>query len=514
MAIKRKTIFIILAVVLALIALGYLLGGEESLKFDSIIAERMDLIQEVNVTGRVQASDRVELAFEKTGRIAYVYVDVGDTVHAGQILIQLESSDVAAQIAQAEASLKIQQADLQQLILGSREEEIEVQKVKVVNAKVSLGESKRNLVNVIQDGLTKSDDAVRNSIDQFFSNPYGTQPKIDFLIADQQLEITVEQGRMFVETILDSWKISFVGLTEQNVADAYSLTAQENLNTVKSFLDNIALAINDAIPTATVSQTTIDGYKADVSTVRTNVNTAITNLFAAEEKFKNAQSALTLAEHELILKEAGATLEQIAAQEAKVEEAKASVQNYRALFTKTIIRSPIVGVVTIQNAKRGEIVSANITLVSIISESQFEIETNIPEADIAKVYVGDKARTTLDAYGDDVVFEVFVTAINPAETIIDGVATYTTTLQFVIADERVKSGMTANLDIITAQLENVISVPWRAVLTKDGKKIVRIANNGTFLEVEVDTGLRGSDGFIEIINGVNEGDRVITLIRE
>jgi multidrug efflux pump subunit AcrA (membrane-fusion protein) len=96
---------------------------------------------------------------------------------------------------------------------------------------------------------------------------------------------------------------------------------------------------------------------------------------------------------------------------------------------------------------------------------------------------------------------------------IEGVATYKITMQFVKKDERLKSGMTANIDILADERENVFYVPQRAVLSKNGDKMVKILSDeksGAITEVAVKTGLRGSDGNIEITDGIREGDKVIT----
>ena len=252
----------------------------------------------------------------------------------------------------------------------------------------------------------------------------------------------------------------------------------------------------------------------DVSTARTNINSAISSISTAEEKFKKAGSALALAQQELILTSAGVVEDKIVAQEAKVEEAEAGVLHYSVQLSKTTMRAPISGVVTLQEAKVGEIVTANEKIVALISKSQFEIKAQIPEADIAMVMVNDTARVTLDAYGADVNFSVIVSDIDPAETIIDGVATYGTTLQFLKKDERIRSGMTANIDIESGARQDVIVISSRAVISKEGKKIVRILVNGEIEEVEVETGLRGPDGNIEIISGINEGDKVVTFVND
>jgi HlyD family secretion protein len=174
-----------------------------------------------------------------------------------------------------------------------------------------------------------------------------------------------------------------------------------------------------------------------------------------------------------------------------------------------VLISPIDGVVTKQEAKVGEIMAANTIVVSLISESQFKIESNVAEADIAKVKIGNLAIVTLDAYSNDVIFEAGVVAIDPAETMIEGVATYKTTLHFTHEDKRIKTGMTADIDIVTDQRENVIVVPIRAIITKNGDTIVQILKEKKPVETKVKTGLRGSDGNIEIIEGLSEGDKVV-----
>jgi HlyD family secretion protein len=111
-------------------------------------------------------------------------------------------------------------------------------------------------------------------------------------------------------------------------------------------------------------------------------------------------------------------------------------------------------------------------------------------------------------------FEVKVVKIDPAETVIEGVSTYKTTFIFTKDDERVKSGMTANIDILTAKKENVIFVPTRAVSSKNNEKFVQILTAEGPKDVLVTAGLRGFDGNIEIISGVSEGDKIVTGIKK
>ncbi|MEK7162487.1 MAG: HlyD family efflux transporter periplasmic adaptor subunit, partial [Patescibacteria group bacterium] len=167
------------------------------------------------------------------------------------------------------------------------------------------------------------------------------------------------------------------------------------------------------------------------------------------------------------------------------------------------------GLLSRMDAKVGEIAAASGAVAAVISDAKFQIEANLPEADISKVKINDFARLTLDAYGSDVRFEARVAALDPAETIVEGVVTYKATFEFLAEDSRIRPGMTANLDILTARRENVLTLPSRAVRTKDSVKFVlRQRTDGSLEEVEVKLGLLGSDGRMEIVSGLEAGDKV------
>lgn len=448
--------FIGLVIIVAVAALIFFLTRGQGPSYELAAVKRGDVVQEVSVTGRVKPAESVDLAFDTTGRVAQIYANVGDRVSRGRILVALESSELSAQLGQAEAAL-------------------ESAKIQLAQQNDSLANARQNLTDQLNDAFTKADDAVRNKVDQFFLDPRGASPQLAFFINETQLEIEVESGRRSVETLLTEWA--------KSPGDLAAVKA--NLDGIKSFLDKTALAVN---------RTTNDTWKSALSAARTNVNTAISNLTAAEEKVKNAESAVSL-------------------QEAKIKEAEANVDYNRSRLAKSRLPSPISGIVTRQEAKVGEIVSAQTVVVSVISEARFEIEANIPEVDVAKIKIGDSARVTLDAYRTDVVWEAVVSEIDPAETVIDGVPTYKTVFQFQESDDRIKSGMTANIDVLTAKKEGVLSIPQRAVVSEDGRGYVRVLQGKNVQQVDVVTGLRGSEGTVEIVSGLAEGDEVIVFER-
>ena len=159
-------------------------------------------------------------------------------------------------------------------------------------------------------------------------------------------------------------------------------------------------------------------------------------------------------------------------------------------------------------------------VVIMISENEHQIEIDIPESDIGLIDLGQEAKVTLDAFPEQE-FSGKVVEIEPAETIIQGVVYYKTKIGFFdkisAIDGKVKTGMTANIIITIDSKENVLVVPLRAIKEKDSVKFVRVASDKAsqdYAEIEVEIGLRSNQGTVEIISGLNEGDKVITFIKE
>jgi len=503
----KKHTLIIGGVLIVLAGGGFFIATQKAPQADPVVVEKRDITQEVNVTGKVQPTESVDLAFEKGGRVVGLYADIGDIVVRGQTLAVLGSSDLQAKLLEAEASVKAEEAKLLELQKGTRPEELQVQQTKVSNAQTAVASAYDVLINATQDALTKSDDAIRNRVDQFFTSPRSANPRLNFLISNSQSENELISARVALESILVSWKTSL----GEPFSNETALLTDTNLKLVRSFLDNAALAVNALVATNDLSQATIDTWKSAVSTARTNVNTAITNFLTAQESYSSAELALTLAENELSLDQAGATKEQLLAQEASLEEAESRVKNIRAQIAQTTLSSPLNGIVTKNSIKVGEIVTVGMPLMSVISDGSYEIKMNIPEADIAKVELAMRGRVTLDAYGDDVVFKTTVVEIDPSETVIDGVSTYTTTLAFLEKDSRIRSGMTANIDIVTGERSQVPAIPFRNIRTEGADRVVYVLNDkGEKERRVVTTGLRGSDGYIEILSGVSVGEKIST----
>ncbi|OGG79939.1 hypothetical protein A3A39_00965, partial [Candidatus Kaiserbacteria bacterium RIFCSPLOWO2_01_FULL_54_13] len=440
-----------------------------------------------------------------------------DVVAASSALSELDNGDLRASVLQKEAAREAQQAKLSALRQGTRPEEIAVSESSVESASASLDQARRALLEEMHDVYRSADDAIHNKVDQFFTNPRSANPQLTFLVADSQIENNLEYARLVMETALGSWQMYIATLSVASDLLASAETSQKNLNEVTALLAQANTALNRGIQTGSVTQSMIDGYIVDVASARSSIHTAGSALTSAVTAHKDASAALETAKKNLALKKAGTVQADIDAQEAQVKASEADLANARAQLSKTIMRAPFAGIVTKMDLKVGSIASANVSEVSMISTGTFQIESFVPEINIALIEVEDEAAVTLDAYGGGTVFAARVVSIDPAETVRDGVSMYRTILQFDGQDERIRSGMTANVVITTDERENVLSIPRGVVVEREGKKYVRVSAKGGSAsggkeeteEREVTTGAVSSLGSIEILSGLSEGDLVV-----
>ncbi len=180
---------------------------------------------------------------------------------------------------------------------------------------------------------------------------------------------------------------------------------------------------------------------------------------------------------------------------------------------KTILRAPMSGTLSRKNVEIGEDVNAGGTATGgsfeMISDQKFKIDANIAEVDIGKIKVGTKVKITLDAVGAGETFDGEIVRIDPVETVIQDVIFYKTEILINSEDERIKPGMTANVEIIINERKQVITVPEKAVLSDGDKKIVREQVAGKVVNIPVQTGIRDIQGNIEILSGLKEGQEII-----
>ncbi|MCE9517756.1 efflux RND transporter periplasmic adaptor subunit, partial [Candidatus Nomurabacteria bacterium] len=140
----------------------------------------------------------------------------------------------------------------------------------------------------------------------------------------------------------------------------------------------------------------------------------------------------------------------------------------------------------------------------------YEVDSGVSENDVVNILSGNKVTMTLDSFPKEV-FQGTVFYIAPAETTTGGVVSYEVKIAFDANDPRLKSGLTANIDIKTNYKESVLILPQYAILQNDEGTFVEVLDGKKTKQNKVELGISDSFGNVEIISGVTEGEQVLSI---
>ncbi|MFH1392574.1 MAG: efflux RND transporter periplasmic adaptor subunit [bacterium] len=530
---KRTKISIIIIILAFIISGSFLaLNKNNGLAYEIIKVERGDIIQEVFATGTIEPSEKINLAFQNQGRISQINIRVNDQVSIGQILAQLETSELYAQQLEKQAGLQAAQAQLDKILSGASQEEIQVLESKILSSQTSLDNANQNLADIkqkadqilsqayqdntelLKNAYIKSEYAINTQIDEMFLNDDKINPQLTFLTSDLQAEIDSEWQRQIAGYALIKLR------TEQNLNQA-----ENNLIIIRDFLNKLNQAV---LASVNLSQETLNKYKLNINSGLLSINSLIADIISQEQKISSlelenqislntaqaqintTQANLKIAKEELALKLAKPNQADIDLAQAQVAQAQANLLFAQKQIQNSFLIAPISGIIASINFKIGETANSGQTAVSIINSNVLQIETEIPEADIAKIVINNMVDVSLDAFPDQV-WPGRVISIEIAPRVVEGVAYYKAIILFDQIDQKIRTGMSADLTIQTNKRENILFIPQRAIFNKNK---VRILASKNFKEAQVETGLLSSDGNIEILSGLNQGDKIVIFVKK
>lgn len=206
------------------------------------------------------------------------------------------------------------------------------------------------------------------------------------------------------------------------------------------------------------------------------------------------------------------------AQREAIQKAEETVNQIQTNINDTTLYSPIAGMVIKRNVEVGETtvanaVTANTSVVTVASDGALLTEVNVPESDIVDVAIGQKAQVSLDALSSSEKLVAEVSEIEPASTVIQDVVYYKVKLKFTDPDARLKVGMSTDVDINTAEKDDVVMIPMRAIKNDGSQDYVEILNadGKTSRRVSVKIGMSGDDGMVEVTSGLSGGENVVVL---
>ena len=478
MAAFLKSKWIIGIIILIILATGgYFLLFHRSTKYQFITVESGSITESVSITGNTTPSKSVSLSFGSGGIISNTYSDLGKQVKAGDVLAELNMNDLLAGLHQAQANVDAEQAKLKGLENSNQP-----------------ADASSAFIIAMRNAYLEIETAVLRYADTLFTDGVSVNPTIKIATQNQDEKRSIENERLTVGEKLKKWKDALAGIDASSDSKTINNVGNIGNDTViytASFLNHLG--------TITANLNTQSGLlQSEIDTDRTNVNTAAQTASAGALAEQNAYTTWTSAP------------QNIDAQEAAVEAVEASVESAQAKINNAQIVAPISGTITQFDTKVGQLASPSIPLISIMSDTGYEVDAGVSETDIGKIMLNDKVTMTLDAFPNET-FSGSVFYIAPAETNTQGVITYQVKISFDKPDPRLKSGLTANIDIQTKHKDNILILPQYAILQNDSGNFVETLENNVVKQNPVVLGITDQKGSVEIISGAVKGEQVLNI---
>jgi HlyD family secretion protein len=455
---SRKAQYVVIGAVLIGTAIAVLTvrarQAQQTSEFErSAVVQRGPMLVAITASGSIEPASIAGLALESPGRVASVFVEVGDAVAAGDQLLALDSRQLALRVHQSEAALASAKADLMQVEAGSQPEEI-------VAAEARLSATQARVA------------AAAASLDQLKAGADAAQ------IAEAEAQVA--SARLQREVAQDTYDLTKDREKTEKEQAAYDLYASgEALAAAEAYLEDLLAGPNSE----------------QVRELESSLAEAVAQRDAAQAHLD-----------QLV---AGPSQEKIDAAESQVEQAGAALELAELTLRKATLRAPFRGVVAAVDAMVGEAAAPSVSAVTLIDDSKFHVTVSVDEIEVGRLAEGQEAVVTLEALPEEEI-EGYVERIAPAARFEAGVVYYDVRIGLRETGVPVRADMTANATIVVEELKDVLQLPTGVVRVDrlDGQTYVDREVEGETERVDVKLGLRYG-GNAQVLEGLEEGDRVV-----
>jgi HlyD family secretion protein len=449
----------------------------------------------VGATGVVRANQTALLTWLSTGTVGEVNVTVGDQVEKDQVLASLEQTSLPQTVIQAQAELVSARRALDDL-LNSSLQQAQAQKA-VDDARKALEDARNPELATAsaQQAIADAQKAVENAERAL---RWTQSPASDSHIDEARAQVVLAQDAL-----------------EQAQKDFEPYANKPEDNLVRARLQTVLSAAQQRYDAAVRQLNGLLGTTnpTDQAVAQANLETARAQLDEAQrqwERVKDGTSPAELATLEAQLADAERQLERVqdgpdpddvSAAEARVAAAQAAINQAR-------IAAPFAGVITQAESKPGDQAAPGVPAFRLDDFSRLLVDVQISEVDINRIQLGQEVSLVFDAILNEE-YHGKVSEVALVGTTTQGVVDFTVTVELTDADQAVKPGMTAAVNVVVSQLQDVLLVPNRAVRVQENQRVVYVMRDGVPEPVEVQLGA-SSDTFSQVVGGeLNEGDPVV-----
>jgi HlyD family secretion protein len=514
----KRILLIGIAVVAVLGIVVILLYSNDALPFsrdqsgeiESIAIQKGPLSQSIGATGRVRSNQSATLAWKISGLVGETFVETGDSVQIGDVLASIDQSSLSpldilasSELVSAQKALEdlresqVQQAAALQGVDAAQDALDEALNPELAQAQAlqAIAEAEKEVADAEYQLKIVNAPVSKSALDAAQANLLLAEKKLN----DNQDQIErIEKRKNKSEEKYKPWesprlyKQILEGLEIQRIQlqIAYEKSQQRYLD-LQAPPDPIDVAVAEAYLGGAQAQLA----DAERSWARIENGTSPADIALLEAQLADAQREWER------LKD-GPDPADISAAEARVAAAQASLAQYD-------IKAPFNGTVTEVYSQPNDQVDPGVPAFRLDDLSNLWVDVEVSEVDINQVEIGQPAILTFDAILAKEYHGVVV-EVAPVGDENQGVINFKVTVELTDADEAVRPGMTAAVEIVVSQLDEALLVPNQAVRAVNGTRMVYLVEeNGDLKPVEVTLGAT-SDRYSQLLEGdLQPGDLLV-----
>lgn len=389
---------LVIVAILILVAAG-LAGGRRFLPtvlsyLESEVLARITSTQVV-LRGPLVASgfvgaEEILISTEMSGRILALYVEEGDSVSSGQVLAQLDTSVLDAQIQQAEAALQSAEAEVAQVKAGASPQEVAVAKAAVAIAEEGVASAEK-AVEMAQGNVAAAQAILQAAQAELARLRAGPDP-YEVSLAETELEIAQQQLPVLWavrDSVGGSQQRGEVPRGSYEAAKATVSEAEIQIRILQLQLEKLKAGAHPK---------DLEAAQAAVEAAQAGVDAAEAQVLEAQEQLEAARARLREAQARLRLVEAGATGEEIAMAQAQVSDARAELQILKIQRDKMTLRAPRDALVMERTINVGEMALAGSILFRLANLDRVKLTVYVPEVELGRIQLGQAVAITVDSF--------------------------------------------------------------------------------------------------------------------
>ncbi|MBI5207725.1 MAG: efflux RND transporter periplasmic adaptor subunit, partial [Candidatus Firestonebacteria bacterium] len=388
-----------------------------------IFAKRGTLEEKLQVTGSMEAWDDVKVSSKIPGKVTKVFFNEGNYVKDGDILFQIEDTEINIQLQQALMSIKSTEILINKARMG----------IKLMDDKISVMLKQSEAGVEVQKALfTKVKAGARQ------------EEKDQAKLGVEQAQITLDNAKISFERLEKLFKSGAVPKPQYEVAKLQYDLAESRLKLSNEMLNLIEAGARDE----------------DKAVAEANLNASQ----VAIEMVETTKQEKTILE------------EDIKNLEIHLSQARLVQELIQTTLENTKITSPMTGVVVKKTINPGEMASPGVPVFFVSKLDPLKLKTEIPENEISRIKIGLDAELVLDAYPDKI-FTGKISHINPV--LNSNSRTCGIEIKITNSSGLLKPGMFSRITINTGKKDNTLIIPRDVLIENENKYQLFLVKNET-----------------------------------